>query len=191
MRYQCPDNSFGGELRAYYKQIDDYQVNRSTGFTDFVIINADRVEALGLEGELYWRPVDQLTVQATAGISQIEFDDHTGPGGEDLDGNKVPYLPEFTASLGLRYDFANGFYAQTAIRVVGTTYYNEVNDSDFKQGTYEVWDAQLGYQAENWNAAIFARNLLDEEYYTFINDQIAAGAPGDPQLFGVRFGLQF
>lgn len=191
VRYQCPDNSFGGELRAYYKQIDDYQVNRSTGFTDFVIINADRVEALGLEGELYWRPVDQLTVQATAGISQIEFDDHTGPGGEDLDGNKVPYLPEFTASLGLRYDFANGFYAQTAIRVVGTTYYNEVNDSDFKQGTYEVWDAQLGYQAENWNAAIFARNLLDEEYYTFINDQIAAGAPGDPQLFGVRFGLQF
>lgn len=191
VRYQCADNSFGAELRGYYKQIDDYQFNRSTGFTDFVIINADRVEALGLEGEMYWNPIEQLTVQATAGISQIEFDDHTGAGGADLDGNNVPYLPEFTASLGLRYDFAGGFFAQTAVRVVGTTYYDEANNSDFKQDSYQVWDAQLGYEAENWSAAIFARNILDEEYYTFMNNQIAAGAPGDPQVLGVRVGIDF
>jgi iron complex outermembrane receptor protein len=191
VRYQNADQSLGLELRGFYKQIDDYQLNRSTGFTDFVIVNADRVEALGLEGEMVWKPTDQFTVQATAGVSQIEFDNHTGGGGQDLSGNDVPFLPEFTASLGLRYDFASGFFAQTSVRAVGATYYDEVNNSDFKQGSYQVWDAQLGYEAENWSAVVFARNLFDEEYYTFLNNTIAAGSPGDPEVFGVRVGVEF
>ena len=191
VRYQSDDRSLGLELRGFYKQIDDYQLNRSTGFTDFIIVNADRVEALGLEGELIWKPTDQFTVQATAGVSQIEFDRHAGSAGQNLSGNDVPFLPEFTASLGLRYDFADGFFAQTSVRAVGATYYDEGNNSDFKQGSYQVWDAQLGYEAENWNAVVFARNLLDEEYYTFLNNQIAAGSPGDPQVFGVRVGVEF
>lgn len=186
VRFQNSASTLGVELRGYYKQIDDYQVNRSVPITDFIIINADRVEALGLEGELYWKPTDNLTVQATAGWSQIEFDDHAG-----FDGNDVPFLPEFTAGLGLRYDFPNGFYAQTGVRAVGATYYDEANSRNFKQGSYEVWDAQIGYEAENWNAAVFARNLFDEDYYTFMNNQISAGTPGDPQVFGVRVGLEF
>jgi outer membrane receptor protein involved in Fe transport len=52
-----------------------------------------------------------------------------------------------------------------------------------------VWDAQVGYEQENWSVTVFGRNLLDEGYYTFINPQIAAGTPGDPQLFGIRVDL--
>ena len=186
VRYQNSDNTLGLEVRGYYKQIDDYQVNRSLPITDFVIVNADRVEALGVEGELYWKPADNLTVQATAGWNQIEFDDHAG-----FDDNEVPFLPQFTAGLAVRYDFENGFFVQTGLRAVGATYFDEANNRDFKQGSYEVWDTQIGYEAENWNAVVFARNLFDEDYYTFMNNQIAAGTPGDPQVFGVRVGLEF
>ena len=187
VRYQTPAKTLGLEVRSYYKQIDDYQVNRSVPFTtDFIIVNADRVEALGVEGELYWKPTDNITVQATAGLSQIEFDDHAG-----FDGNEVPFLPAFTAGLGLRYDFEGGFFVQTGLRSVGATYYDEANSRNFKQGSYEVWDAQIGYEAESWNAVVFARNLFDEDYYTFMNKQISAGTPGDPQIFGVRVGLEF
>lgn len=191
VRFQNTDNTVGAELRGYYKQIDDYQFNRSAGITDFIIINAERVEALGLEGELFWKPVDGLTVQATAGWNQIEFDDHRDAAGNSLDGNNVPFLPEFTAGLVVRYDFQSGFFAQTGVRAVGATFYDEANNNDFKQGAYEVWDAQVGYQAESWNAVVFARNLFDEDYYAFLNNQIAAGVPGDPQVFGVRVGLEF
>ena len=55
-------------LRSYFKQIDDYQLNQSIPMTtDFIIANADRVEALGVEGEVFWKPVSGLTVQASAG----------------------------------------------------------------------------------------------------------------------------
>ncbi|MDA7911581.1 TonB-dependent receptor, partial [Akkermansiaceae bacterium] len=192
VRYQSPDQSLGGELRGYFKQIDDYQLNQSIPMTtDFIIANADRVKALGVEGEVIWKPVSGLTVQASAGWNQIEFEEHTGTGGADLSGNDVPFLPEFTAGMVVRYDFENGFFAQTGVRAVGATFFDETNNSDYRQGSYEVLDAQLGYQGDSWNAAIFARNLLDEDYYSFMNNQISAGVAGDPEMYGVRVALEF
>ena len=191
VRYQSSDQSMGGELRGYFKQIDDYQLNQSVPVTDFIIVNADRVEALGVEGEVFWKPISGLTVQASAGWNQIEFEEHTGAAGADLSGNDVPFLPEFTAGMVVRYDFENGFFAQTGLRAVGATFFDETNNSDYRQGSYEVLDAQLGYQGDSWNAAIFARNLLDEDYYNFMNNSISAGVAGDPEMYGVRIGLEF
>jgi iron complex outermembrane receptor protein len=191
VRYQSSDQSMGGELRGYFKQIDDYQLNQSVPVTDFIIVNADRVEALGVEGEVFWKPISGLTVQASAGWNQIEFEEHTGAAGADLSGNDVPFLPEFTAGMVVRYDFENGFFAQTGLRTVGATFFDETNNSDYRQGSYEVLDAQLGYQGDSWNAAIFARNLLDEDYYNFMNNSISAGVAGDPEMYGVRIGLEF
>ena len=192
VRYQNSNQSLGGELRGYFKQIDDYQLNQSIPMTtDFIIANADRVEALGVEGEVFWQPVSGLTVQASAGWNQIEFEEHTGAAGADLSGKDVPFLPEFTAGMVVRYDFENGFFAQTGLRTVGATFFDETNNSDYRQGSYEVLDAQLGYQGDGWNAAIFARNLTDEDYYSFMNSQISAGVAGDPEMYGVRVGLEF
>lgn len=192
LRYESADSSVEAELRGYFKRIDDYQLNASVPFTtDFIIVNAERVTALGLELEANWRPVDNLTLSASAGISEIEFDDYTDLSGVNRDGSQVPFLPEFTAAVGFRYDFTERFYLQSSVRSVGTTYYSAANTEDFKQGSYEIWDAEIGYRAENWNTAIFGRNMLDEEYYTFINDAIAAGSPGDPGMVGVRVGLEF
>ena len=212
LRYESADSSVNVELRGYYKKIDDYQFNASVlDSTDFIIVNADRVTALGLELEANWRPVDNLTLSASAGISEIEFDDYTeteaekDAGGNDVrdvngqlvtksvgrDGNQVPFLPEFTAAVGFRYDVTEKIYLQSSVRSIGTTYHNAANSANFKQGSYQVWDAEIGYRAENWNAAVFGRNMLDEEYYSYMNDAIAAGSPGDPGMVGVRVGLEF
>ena len=192
LRYESADSTVEAELRGYFKRIDDYQLNASVPFTtDFIIVNAERVTALGLELEANWRPVDNLTLSASAGISEIEFDDYTDLGGVNRDGSQVPFLPEFTAAVGFRYDVTEKIYLQSSVRSIGTTYYDAANTSSFKQGSYQIWDAEIGYRTENWNAALFGRNMLDEEYYSFMNDAIAAGSPGDPGMVGVRVGLEF
>ncbi|MDB4730794.1 TonB-dependent receptor [Akkermansiaceae bacterium] len=192
LRYESADSSVGAELRGYFKRIDDYQFNASVPLTtDFIIVNAERVTALGLELEANWRPVDNLTLSASAGISEIEFDDYTDLGGVNRDGSQVPFLPEFTAAVGFRYDVTEKIYLQSSVRSIGTTYYDAANSANFKQGSYQIWDAEIGYTGDGWNAAVFGRNMLDEEYYTFINDAIAAGSPGDPGMVGVRVGLEF
>lgn len=45
--------------------------------------------------------------------------------------------------------------------------------------------------AKNFSVALYGTNLLDEGFYTFINPQIAAGSPGDPQQFGIRVSTTF
>jgi iron complex outermembrane receptor protein len=188
-----PEERLEFALTAFYNRISDYQLNRQdTVSTDYLTVNAERVSALGLEAQARWRPCDALTLQAAAGWVRTEFDDYYDPlRGERYDGNSVPYIPEFSGSLGLRYDLPKGFYAQTALRVNGPTYFDEANSSAFRQDAYWVWDAELGYASGPFSVAVFGRNLTDEGYYTFINPQIRAGAPGDPQLFGVRATVTF
>ena len=191
-----PDNHLTISLTGFWNRIDDYQVNRADlpwVSSDFFTVNAKRVTSLGLETELRWLPCAGLTVQGSAGYVNAEFDSYQDPllPGTNYNGNTVPFIPEFTASLGARYDFPQGFYAQSALRMTGATYFDEANNDAFRQGSYLCWDAEIGYATENFSLAVFGRNLLDKEYYTFINPQISAGSPGDPQIFGIRASLDF
>lgn len=188
-----PDQRLDLGVTGFWNLIHDYQVNQpSLKSTDYITVNADRVIAMGLEAQLRWRPIDPLTIQASAGWVDSEYDDYFDQAaGVRRDGNAVPYVPEFSGSLGVRYDFPQGFYAQTALRVNGPTYFDDANTRAFRQDAYLVWDAELGYARDRFSIALFGRNLTDEMYYMFINGGIGAGAPGDPQVFGVRATVTF
>ena len=178
-------------VRGFWNEIDDYQLNRSVpGTTDFIVANADEVTSKGVEAEFRWRPIEQLVIQAAVGIQDTEFDSYR-EGMTSYNGNTVPFTPEFTASGGFRYDLPCGWFFGSTARLVGDTYYEAGNDSAFKQDDYVVVDAQFGYEREDLRVTLYGRNLFDEEYYSFINDQIQAGSPGDPQIFGVKVDLSF
>jgi len=192
-----PDRGLSFGLRGFWSDISDYQLNKAVpGTTDFIIVNADEVTSLGVEAEVRWRPTGRLQVQGTLGFQDTEFDEYAY-GGVDYAGNKVPYVPEFTASAGFRYDFDSGFFVGSSVRAAGKTFYDDSNDTDpglftkVSQDAYVVWDAQAGFQADGWSVTVYGRNLLDAEYYSFIDPQIYAGSPGDPQLFGVRVMAEF
>ena len=181
-----PDQHLIFSLAGFWNRIHDYQLNRPDVYsTDYYTVNAGPVTSLGVEAELRWQPLDGLTVQGSAGYVNAEFDS------SPYAGNAVPFVPGFTGSLGVRYDLPKNCYVQTSVRIAGATYFDEANNDRFRQGSYCCWDAEIGYAVEHFSLALFGRNLLDEEYYTFINPQINAGSPGDPQLFGVRATLEF
>ena len=191
VHYNDPDSNLNVVVRAFWNVIDDYQLNAQNPFsTDFVIVNADEVRSRGLEAELQWRPIDPLLIHGNAGWTDVEFESYTDPfTGMNHDGSNVPFIPELTASAGFRYDLPGGFFFGSSVRATEDTYYDAANTGAFLQDGYWIWDAQAGYEAENWSVTVYGRNILDEEYYSFINPQIAAGSPGDPQLFGVRVNL--
>lgn len=184
-----PDQHLTFTLTGYCNRIDDYQLNRPAipPSTDYYTVNAGFVTSLGVESQLRWQPVAGLTVQGSVGYVNAEFDS------SPYAGNSVPFVPEFTGSLGIRYDFPLGFYAQSSVRVSGATYFDAANTADFRQGSYLVWDGEIGYAMEHFSVALFGRNMLDREYYTYMNPDpnLAIGSPGDPQMFGVRATLDF
>ena len=200
LQYRNEESRMNAVVRAFWNEIEDYQLNvqdtgdindpYDLGSTDFIIVNADEVRSRGVEAELQWRPIEPLLLHGTAGWTDVEFDSYTDPFSQtSYEGNSVPFIPEFTASAGFRYDLAGGFFIGSSVRATLDTYYDAANTEAFSEAGSWVWDAQVGYEQENWSVTVFGRNLLDEGYYTFINPQIAAGTPGDPQLFGVRVDL--
>lgn len=194
VQYDSADYGLRIGLRGFWDQIDDYQFNQSVPkSSDFIELNADEVTSRGVELDVAWSPVKQVTVRGSFGYVDAEFDSYQDPftAGISYDGNKVPFIPEYTGSLGVRYDFESGFYAQTSARVSGTTEFEAANTERFSQDAYLVWDAEIGYANDRFSVALFGRNLLDEEYHTFINPQIFAGSPGNPQIFGLRIRTVF
>jgi iron complex outermembrane receptor protein len=193
LEYDCPAYNLRFGIRGFWDQIDDYQLNQGIPrTTDFVVLNADEVTSRGVEIDGAWAPVEGLTFRGSFGYVDAEFDRFTDPfTGAILDGRKVPFVPEYTGSFGVRYDFQSGFYAQTSVRAAGRTRFDSANTSTFTEDAYITWDAEIGYNAEHFSVALYGRNLLDESYYTFINPQIAAGSPGDPQQFGIRVRTLF
>jgi len=197
-----PRDDLRVSLTGYWNKISDYQVNQSSLVsTDFIIANADEVYAKGVEAEVSWQPISNLFIRGSFGYADTEFEDYAF-GGSDFSNNDVPYIPEFTGSLGARYDFDTGFYLQSAVRVTGKTNYDSAESDNYSEGSYAVWNAEIGYRGEDYSIAIYGNNLLDEEYYTFINSQIGplgppigaptgGGSPGDPQIFGVRLTKEF
>ena len=77
------------------------------------------------------------------------------------------------------------------MRSIGETFFDELNSAMFRQGSYEVYDAQFGYRSEQFSVVAFGENLGDERYYTFINPQIFAATPGAPETFGVRVSWRY
>ena len=191
LQFRNEESRMNAVVRAFWNEIEDYQLNaQNPRSTDFVVVNADEVRSRGMEAELQWRPIEPLLLHGTAGYTDVQFEDYTDAfTGADRAGNAVPFIPEFTASAGFRYDLAGGFFVGSSVRATLDTYYDAANTEAFSEAGCWVWDAQVGYEQENWSVTVFGRNLLDEGYYTFMNPQIAAGAPGDPQLFGVRVDL--
>jgi iron complex outermembrane receptor protein len=194
VQYENSDHDLRIGLRGFWDQIDDYQFNQSVPFSsDFAIVNADEVTSRGVELDLAWTPIERLSIRSSVGYVNAEFDSYADPftPGANFNGKEVPFVPEYTGSAGIRYDFASGFFAQTSARVSGPTRFDAANTGTFTQDAYVIWDAEIGYTTERFTIALFGRNLLDEQYYSFINPQIAAGSPGDPQLFGLRLRTMF
>lgn len=191
--YATSDGVFSARVTAFDISIDDYQLERSVPMaTDYIVITADEVSSTGLEAEIIWKPIPQFELEAGIGTNEVSFDRHADPfTGASLNGRAVPFTPEYTARGSVRYNFDNGFFVQGTFRSIGETFFDESNTAMFRQGSYEVYDAQVGYRNEHYSVVIFGENLGDEGYYTFINPQIFAATPGDPETYGVRLDLRF
>lgn len=108
-----------------------------------------------LEGRLEF---DEFFVQAAA--STIDA--------EDPNGFKLAAIPETQASIWTTWrpeGALEGFKAGAGIRYVGETV-SETASLRYVTPDYTLGDLMVGYEWEQWDFAVNARNITDEEYLT-------------------------
>lgn len=186
------ESRFGVSLLAFWNEMSGYQFERTVpGTTDFVVVNADRARARGVEAKFMWNPVDRVWWDFQAGYSQSTFETHADANGTRVDGNQVPFVPRHTLRTGITVDLGAGWSANASYSHHGRTYFDERNTAMFSQKSYGLVNAQLRYRYERWQVTVYGQNLADEHAWQFINPEIFAGSPIAPRRYGVQLSFTY
>ncbi len=195
-------------LALFYMDRDDQQVkgslviprpDGSTAFIDYTS-NAAQGRNYGMELELSWLAREDLVLFANLGLLETEFERYIDAEGNDISGRDQAQAPNYQYAVGGSYDLGHGFYLRLDLEGRDSAYFSDRHD--LKSHAYDLVNMRLGYTGEHWTAALWARNLTDEDYTirgfgTFGNDPRKEYAVepyyqfGEPRVIGISAGYNF
>lgn len=192
----------------FYMDRQDQQVKgslvipRDDGSTAFIDYTSNAAEGnnYGLELEADWLATDSLTLYASLGLLETEFDEYINADGTDLSGREQAHAPSYQYALGGRFAFTRGFYARLDLEGKDDFYFSDRHD--IQAPSQNLVHMRLGYEADNWDLALWGRNLTDEDYYvrgfgSFGNDPRKEYITepyyqyGEPRMIGVSASYTF
>ncbi len=151
---------------------DNIQTQQQEPVQGFNFIgNAGTARVDGFEVELFAQLTPQLQMGAGIGYQDARLTEDQPlleieiPIGKD--GDRIPYVPEFTGSLSLQYDFnfaswkhfLRGDYSYTSS---SETQFNDNGFFNNQQDAYSILDLRWGMEANNWLLAVYLDNVFDE-----------------------------
>jgi len=210
------------ELSAalFFQDRDDVQTGQSLvlafegdacpcQFIDFTT-NATAAQSYGLEAEINWQATRTLAVFGSLGLLQSQFDDflnfsHVDADPEngipvDMDGRDLPHAPNYMFALGGVWQFHPRWYLRLEAEGKDSFFFSPRHE--VKSDSYELFHARLGYRHGNWDLAIWARNITDEDpkvraFGSFGNDPRDGFAVrpffqfGEPRVVGATAAYAF
>ena len=179
-------------LAGYYNRITDYQYERGLSLVDYIVLNADEAVTYGAEFETRWRTCQYLDLSGSLGYTHATFTDYSDPvTGASLNGNRIPYVPQWDAVIAADLHFDCGLFFRAEYLYTGNTSYDDRNRPEFSQDAYGTLNAAVGWRKGPLTLTLYGTNLAGEEYYTNINTTLQARAVGAPREYGVRMTLKF
>jgi iron complex outermembrane recepter protein len=204
---------------VYQQDISDMQVFVQD-ITGSRIDNAGKAKVRGLELELIATPVAGLRFNASATLTDAEYEEYVtidnrystaGPGCDpttrlcDFAGHRLVQTPEHTLNLGVQYVFESAL-GQVTPRVdvfrSGDLYFLSANSEFDRQKAYTLVDANVTWRSPEgrYSVEAFVRNATNEDIIS--NDGLQSNTIGGgfgpdnytyypPRTYGVRVGVTF
>ena len=178
--YENNARGLTSNLSVFYMQRDDLQVDSSeqldSGAFIYFIENIDEGRNYGLEWDLNWRFHPAWQLNASLGLLDSEFKNYSyTPRFQtpiNLSGRDQAHAPNYQIHLGMQYQNSNGFFAGVEFNTVDDFFYS--NSHNEKSNSYQLVNARIGYEKNNWSVYLWGKNLFDEVYATrgflFAND---------------------
>jgi iron complex outermembrane receptor protein len=189
---------------VFYTVFDDQQVFVRAGqnIPLQALVNAGKSEIKGFELEIqlllseawYFR-FGAAYLDARFKQFSNQFDPTT-----NFSGNRLPDAPKWNINGLVQYDwhFALGIVrAQTDFFWNSQQFFTSDNNPIMAQEAYGIVNGRLAFISDkkNYQIAVWAKNILDQEYFTFGSPVEAFGwnilGVGEPRTVGVSFSLSF
>ena len=185
---------------GFFYDYTDFQALTFFGISQF-IVNTD-AEVTGAEIELVTAPTDGLQINLGLSILDTSVDEVRNLNtGELLTGNQMVLAPELSFNGLARYvwdAFGGALSVQADFSFQDDHFFDVVNQDIARQDSYTVWNARVAYafgQEQNWELALWGKNLGDEAYRVYTFDFTGPGgfnqqffAP--PQWFGATLSYR-
>ncbi|MEL6441872.1 MAG: TonB-dependent receptor [Cyanobacteria bacterium J06621_8] len=180
-------------VAAFISPVEDFQLLAfDTVSFNSLVANTD-ADIAGFEVELRSTPFKGFEAIAGFGYVDATFDEFTDPfDSEEIDGNTLPYVPEYTFNLALQYRFPVGIFTRVELQGFGQSFFS--NDNGIQQDAYALFNARVGYERDNYGVYFFANNIFDTEYLTSAFDFGTLGeiaSFGAPATYGFQVRTKF
>ena len=164
----------------------------------------------GLEIEGNWQLTENINLFGSLGLLDTEYKDYQSYSHTDADQeNGIPYdmsgraqahAPETQYALGVKFFFAQYWFAQIDIEGKSEAYASANHNE--KLAGYTLLNMRLAYETGRWSLGVWGRNLTDEDIQTrgfggFGNDPRklyeteAYYQLGEPRVYGVDVRYEF
>lgn len=179
------------------------------------MVNVPKSYVAGVEGELLARPVDGLTMSASATYLKAKVDgdfQFTSIGNQaiyntsgytgNFDGSTLPFTPKFSANADAQYEWLMGNVRPFV--GAGMHYQSKQNASfhtedlpanEFEIGGYTTVDTRLGIASEDdsWKVMLYGRNIFNKRFITSATTLLDTEyvLTGRPAIYGVSFKYRF
>ncbi len=191
------------QLVAFYMdrnnpQFDGYTAPSQPGLDPWMFYteNFDSAKNYGIEASFDWQASTALNFYGALGLIKTKVEG-TPANYYVVTNREQSHAPSYQLNLGAKYRASNGFYAAADITAVDSFYFDNVHN--FKSQSYEILNARLGYEAQDYEVYLWAKNLTDETYATrgFYFDLDWDGQNdefirlGDPRQLGITARVYF
>ena len=171
-KFSALQNNLINRVGVFYTDRRDLQLKSSTAvpdgsgaveFRDY-ITNAGKGFSYGLEWEMNWAVLQGLSLNTSLGLLKTEITDHDNldPDAFNLEGRKAAHAPDYTYSASINYALTQYVAMQLGVEGKDEFFYSEGHN--FKSKSYQLVNARLTYQYDNYEIALYGKNITDEEY---------------------------
>lgn len=198
------DGTFALDVAAFFLDWEDVQLFAVVNGVG-VNANGGTAESQGVEFTATASPGSGLTLRFSGAYTDAELTQDTDPIVGGLDGDPLPFVPEWSLALDGDYEWA-AFGDGTAY-VGGQVAYVGERTADFgnrdaageirEADTYTTVDLRAGIVRDRWSIELYGKNITDEEGITDIEapGNFPNGAVGistiRPRTIGLALGARF
>ena len=192
IKSQFFDNTLQANVTAYRMDLKGFQDRAFDGIS-FVTRNVGELRQQGIEADVIWAPLDQLTINSGLSFLDSEFLDYQNasglPGGpiQDLTGGEAHFSPDVQGSLVVDWSDSLGYqdldyFVRGEMQYIGEQNIGATtnNSPQTIQEAYSLVNARVGLAASdnNWRLTLWGKNLTEEGYCTSIFNQPFGGPLG-------------
>jgi outer membrane receptor protein involved in Fe transport len=219
---QLLDGAAELNVAIFRSEYDDLQTSAFDGVAGFTVGNAGSAIAQGLELSGRWLILEGLTVSGAfayldstyddfdnAGCSQylVNFTDQCVNGVADLSGDPLPFAPDYSANISIKYftPIGDNLEFTTNLDVMYTDSFFTVQDLDpfTEVDSYSKTNLRFGIGSADgvWQVAILGKNIFDKKTIGWANDITVSGNPGrantyaalldPPRTIGIQGSYRF